>query len=303
MEVYKHHTISDLYQTLALPFENEINFTILSIPDIHFQIPFKSPKLRADYFSFILTIDGSGVYYLDENKFSFSSNSIYFTNPGHLKSYELNDSKEAYIISFTEGFLRENVHPNIYDEFPFLLAEIVSPQELTDKKLQDFKTLYLQIFHEFESTSAYKNKILGNLVTVLLLKMKEDSWLSYNPIHEGNRSSQIVNKFKQFLDEEFKKILELKHVENKLQAQNFAEKLNLHPNYLNSVIKTKTGKTVNEWISKRSISVAKSLLMNDSNSIKKIAFQLGFSEATHFSRFFKKHTKISPSTFRKSSKS
>ncbi|NOS83564.1 MAG: hypothetical protein HOP31_00355 [Ignavibacteria bacterium] len=100
MEIVDHHKISDLYKTLGLPFDHEIDFAILSIPDIHPQIPFKSPILQADYFSFILTIEGSGVYFLDDNKFSFDSHTIYFTNPGHIKSYELKESKDAYIITF-----------------------------------------------------------------------------------------------------------------------------------------------------------------------------------------------------------
>lgn len=99
-----HHTIADLYKTLGLPFEQEIDFTILSIPDIHPQIPFKSPILKADYFSFILTKEGSGIYWLDDNKFPFHSRSFYFTNPGHIKSYELKDSKDAFIITVSEKF-------------------------------------------------------------------------------------------------------------------------------------------------------------------------------------------------------
>lgn len=300
MEMIVHHTIADLYKTLQLPIEGEIDFTILSIPDIHPQIPFKSPILRADYYSFILTKTGSGVYYLDDNKFPFHSKSIYFTNPGHIKSYELDESKEAYIITLSEKFLREHVHTEIYTEFPFLLAEIVPPKNLTEKDFEEFDTLYHQILNEFEKDSAYKLKILGNLFMVLLLKIKEKFWSGYNPIEEGNRNSQIVKSFKQQLELEFKKVLESDQSEGKLQAQYFAEQLNLHPNYLNSVIKSKTGKTVNDWISQRTLSVAKNLLLSTTLSSKEIAFKLGFSEATHFSRFFKKQTNLSPGTFRKS---
>ncbi|MCB0541544.1 MAG: AraC family transcriptional regulator, partial [Bacteroidetes bacterium] len=42
------------------------------------------------------------------------------------------------------------------------------------------------------------------------------------------------------------------------------------------------------------------LLKNTTYSSKEIAYKLGFSEPTHFSRFFKKHTQLSPNTFRKS---
>ena len=138
MDIVFHHSISDLYKTLNLSLEHEIDFAILSIPQIHPQIPFKSPMLRADYFSFILTKDGAGVYYLDDNKFPFGSRTIYFTNPGHTKSYDLNESNEAYVIVLTEDFLREYVHAEVYDEFPFLLAEIVPPKTLSEKKFKEF---------------------------------------------------------------------------------------------------------------------------------------------------------------------
>jgi AraC-like DNA-binding protein len=299
MENLKHHKISDLYKTLNLDFDHEIDFTILNVPDIHPQLPFKSPVLRADYFSFILTKEGSGVYYLDDNRFPFNSRTFYFTNPGHIKSYELFESKEAYIISLTENFMRENVRSEIYDEFPFLLAEIVAPRTLSEQKFTEFETLYKQIFNEFASHSVYKNRILGNLFLVLLLKLKEEFWLDYNPIIEGNRNSQIVRSFKKLLDAEFRQILEKQQNNYKLQVHDFAESLNLHPNYLNSVIKSKTGKTVIEWISERTLSIAKSLLTTTTCSSKEIAYKLGFSEPTHFSRFFKKQTQLSPNEFRK----
>lgn len=303
MEIIVHHKISDLYKTLSLHYDKEIDFTILSIPDIHPQIPFKSPILRADYFSFILTKDGSGIYYLDDNKFPFDSRTIYFTNPGHIKSYELIESKDAYIITLTENFLRDNVHPEIFGEFPFLLAEIAPPKKLSLNDFEEFATLYKQVLNEFKKDSRYKNKILGNLFTILLLKIKEKFWLDYNPIEEGNRNSQIVRSFKKLLELEFKKVMEREQNDSKLQAQYFAEKLNLHPNYLNSVIKSKTGRTVNDWISRQTLTVAKNLLLNTSYSLKEITFKLGFSEPTHFSRFFKKHTQLSPSSFRKTTKS
>jgi AraC-like DNA-binding protein len=196
----------------------------------------------------------------------------------------------------------ENVHSEIFGEFPFLLAEIVPPKNLSQNDFREFEVLYEQILTEFKKDSKYKNRVIGNLVAVLLLKIKEKFWLDYNPIEEGNRNSQIVKSFKQLLEFEFKKIMNNGQNDCKLQVQYFAENLSLHPNYLNSVIKSKTGRTVNEWISKRTLSVAKSLLLNTSYTSKEIAYRLGYSEPTHFSRFFKKQTQLSPNTFRKSNK-
>lgn len=299
MDIIVHHSISDLYKTLDLSCENEIDFTILSVPDIHDEIPFTSPVLRADYFSFILTVDGSGIYYLDDHTFPFDSRTIYFTNPGHTKSYELHSSKEAYIIIVNESFLWEFVHAQVYDEFPFLLAEIVPPKPLPDKLFADIKSLYGQIEHEFEQPSRYKKRILGNLFANLLLKIKEHFWVDYNPITEGDRNSEIVKSFKQILEKEFKLMISDSETGRRLQVRDFAEQLNLHPNYLNSVIRSKTGRTVHDWLNRKTISTAKYLLRNTTLSSKSISYRLGFSEPTHFSRFFKKHLDTTPAQFRK----
>lgn len=285
-----------------MPVDGEINFTILSVPNIHQELPFKSPVLRAEYFSFILTKKGSGVYKLDDNTFPFGDKSIYFTNPGHIKSYELYSSKEAQIIMLTEKFLQENVHPEIYSEFPFLLAEIVPPNEQTETEFKELEMLFKQMEFEFKNDSKYKNKVIGNMILVLLMKIKERFWANYNPLVEGEHSSRIVKSFKKILESEFKKILGDKQGQVKLQAQYFAEQLNLHPNYLNSVLKSKTGRTLSDWISQRTLSVSKSLLVDSSLSLKEISYLLGYSEPTHFSRFFKKNTKLSPRAFRTANK-
>ena len=292
-----HQKISDLYKSLNLPIEQEIDFTIHFLPDIHSKTPFTSPVFRAEYFSFVFVKNGHGNYTIDERKFDFESNTIYFTNPGHIKSFEIKECKDVYIITLTESFLRENVHSDIFNEFPFLLAEIVSPKTLSGKEFSEFEILYRQIESEFNKDSQYKNRILGNLFVILLLKIKEKFWASYNPIVEGDRNSEIIKSFKILLEQKFREIVS-KDVENNFLVQDYANELNLHPNYLNSVVKSKTGKTVNDWISKRTLSTAKSLLKNTTFSAKEIAYKLGFSEPTHFSRFFKKHTKQSPSSFR-----
>ncbi len=299
MQLPTHHSIADLYDTLHISYEKDIQFAILSIPKIHPQIPYKSSKLRADYFSFILTLDGSGTYYLDDRTFPFASGSIYFTNPGHTKSYELYESREAYIITVTEIFLRDYVQENIFDIFPFLLAEVVPPNELSESRLSELRNLYRQILDESEKTSPYKNKILGNMLEVLLLKLKEDFWLDYNPKLEGSQHSRIVKSFKQILDQEFRNIASGGRADRP-QVIDFANQLHLHPNYLNTVIRSKTGKTINEWITTRTINTAKSLLRNTSLSSKEIAYKLGFREPTHFNRFFKKQMKTTPTLFRKS---
>jgi AraC family transcriptional activator of pobA len=296
-----YKSLYDTYNKLGLPVENidpSTDFTINHLKDLHPELPFKSHTYRPNYFSFLFVKDANGKYTTDDLSFVSEPGTIYFTNPGHQKSFEWTRIEEVFLITFTEQYLKENVHPAIFREFPFLLAETVYPKVLQPAAFAEFEQLYLQIYKEYGLNSAYKKKIIANLFVVLLLKIKEYFWLDYNPIYEGNRSSQIVKSFKKDLESHYRDLVKGK-TEKVFRAHDYAALQSLHPSYLNNVIKTKTGKSISTWISEKTIAEARSLLQQSSLSIKEIAFLLGFVEATHFSNYFSKHTGVAPTDYRK----
>ena len=81
-------------------------------------------------------------------------------------------------------------------------------------------------------------------------------------------------------------------------ASGFADQLNVHVNHLNRAVKENLDKTTTQVIAERVVQEAKILLRHSRWSVAEIAYALGFSEATHFNNFFKKHAGISPRKFR-----
>ncbi|MDB4919017.1 MAG: AraC family transcriptional regulator [Mucilaginibacter sp.] len=289
------------YIHFGLPIEGideKTDFTIHNLKDIHLDLPFTSPVYRANFFSFVFAKNAHGKYTTDDLCFNTVPGTIYFTNPGHYKSHVWLEIQDAYLVTLSESFLKENVHPDVFVEFPFLLAETVQPRVLAPAVFAEFEQLYLQIQNAYISDSPYRTRVMGNLFVVLLLKIKEYFWKDYNPIYEGNRSSQIVKTFKMNLEKHYRDLRSGK-VHQVLRLQDYADEQSLHPNYLSNVIKSKTGKAISTWIAEKTIAEAKSLLQNSTISIKEIAYLLGFSEATHFSSYFKKYTDLSPVLFRK----
>lgn len=234
-------SLYDTYKTMGLPvdqIESTPEFTINNLAEIHTELPFKSTVFRPNYFSFVFVKDAVGKYTTDDLVFDTVPGTIYFTNPGHRKAFEWFSVNELYLITLSESFLKENVHPDIFGEFSFLLAETVRPRTLKPEAFSEFENLYLQIMKEYKSRSPYKNRIIGNLFVVLLLKIKEYFWKDYNPIYEGNRSSQIVKTFKETLEKHYRELSNgTRHI--LFQAQDYAKAQNLHPNYLSNVIKIK----------------------------------------------------------------
>jgi AraC-like DNA-binding protein len=64
------------------------------------------------------------------------------------------------------------------------------------------------------------------------------------------------------------------------------------------VIKKETGKSPQEHIQLKLISIAKERIFDPSKSISEIAYELGFKYPQHFSRMFKKSTGVTPNEYR-----
>jgi AraC-like DNA-binding protein len=74
--------------------------------------------------------------------------------------------------------------------------------------------------------------------------------------------------------------------------------LHLSPYQLNAITKSMLGKTCSELIHEYIILGSKRQLLATSNQVSQIAYQLGYEDVSYFTRFFRKHTGLSPEAFR-----
>jgi AraC-like DNA-binding protein len=294
-ELYKHLNIS------VAQIDVNTDFTAFYVQDLMKPLPFKSPVCRLNYFVFNFIKQGRGNYTIDEQSFEIKPYTIYFTNPGHCRVFEWTEADEVFLITVSESFLKANVHKDIFEEFPFLLSESYPARVVSPLIFAEFEHFYKQIHKEYISHTPYRTRLIGTLLVAMLLKIKEYFWLDYNPLCEGDRSSQILKNFKRLLEKHYRD-LHSGRVNQVFRVQDYADAQNLHPNYLSNVIKSKTGRPIGTWIAEKNITQAKYLLQNSNISVKEIAYRLCFADAAHFTNYFKKHTNTSPITFRKTNK-
>ena len=110
--------------------------------------------------------------------------------------------------------------------------------------------------------------------------------------------ASLINRFKTSI----KNKLAAGEVEDEARTvQYYAKLLFVHPNYLNAVVKKGTGRPAITHIHQQVIHEAKFLLAGTGLSVKEIAYHLTFREPAHFHTFFRKHTQLTPSEFRRQS--
>ncbi|WP_189372405.1 AraC family transcriptional regulator [Enterococcus sp. OL5] len=89
-----------------------------------------------------------------------------------------------------------------------------------------------------------------------------------------------------------------RNVYNDLSNESISNALKVHPAYLSSTFKKKTGTSLRKFITKVKIDEAKHLLVNTDTSFKDISILLNFGNQSYFCKKFKDETGFTPKKFR-----
>jgi AraC family transcriptional regulator, transcriptional activator of pobA len=89
-----------------------------------------------------------------------------------------------------------------------------------------------------------------------------------------------------------------RHRGKPLSLRDVADELGMTPGHLTTVVRRRTGRTVQEWIIERRMAEARSLLSDTALPVAEIARRVGMSDPGYFSRLFRRTHGISPREWR-----
>ena len=90
------------------------------------------------------------------------------------------------------------------------------------------------------------------------------------------------------------------HYKENRKVESYAEAIGISAKHLAYVIKKTTGKYPSEWLENYVLLESKRLLRNTDLSVQEISYDLNFSTPSHFGKFFKSQTGMTPKKFRDS---
>jgi AraC family transcriptional regulator, transcriptional activator of pobA len=291
-------TLKDFFSSIGIAIEQSFEMTVHQLKGLHGNGKKQSPQFRTDYFSFLLITAGKSSYTIDGQNFNLSKGSFYFTLPGHLKSFDIEVPIEGFMVTFTEKFLSENLGSSTFKSFPFLISESTPVMRLEQDIAGDLSLLFEQIVKDYIEDFPFKKEILSHHLSILLYKTKALLQSHQVVIKSSGAAMEIANKFKKIVDKNFT-ALQAKEADKIFSIKEIAAQLKLHPNYLTNVIKEVTGKSATGWIQDKTIAEAKYLLSKEQAAVQNIADMLGFTDGTHFTKYFKKWVGKTPSQFKK----
>ena len=234
--------------------------------------------------------EGKGTYNIDFESYSFDGNVLFFLSPGQVFSVDSEKIKEAFKISFVRDFYCIQTHDkevscngvlfnNIY-ETPF-----VRPCKEDTAKL-DF--ILENLIEEFQHQETAQYDMLQTYLKqfiILSVRIKKEDY-----IIKEDTETKLFKDFSTLVDLNFKKEHSVTY---------YGERLGLSPKSITKHFQKIGATTPSDYIKNRIILEAKRQLIYSDDSVKQIAYGLGFNDPAYFTRFFTKTATISPLQFKK----
>ncbi|MFS2187156.1 helix-turn-helix domain-containing protein [Mucilaginibacter sp. Mucisp84] len=256
-----------------------------------------SPHRRKFYKIFHMT-RGTGVLTIGLHRYEMGRNEIAFLHPDEIMSWQTTSAETGghFCLIHPNYFGLEADHVlQLFRQFPNFETDKAVIQ-LTDEQSAKINGYFETMHREDRGNSDDKKQaILLQLQMLLLESRRAGKNLMRTKASEGY---SYIYRFLSLLESSFQVQERDSYVKLKTAAE-FADQLHVHPNYLNSLVRNQTGKTLREHIQDRLIHEAKSLLVQTDWGINEISDGLGFSGQAAFTSLFKKKALVSPSEFRR----
>lgn len=155
---------------------------------------------------------------------------------------------------------------------------------------QELAFIIARIQREYEAQALLNSEALYSMLKVLLIELIRLAGLGAPSSEPQTSDIRLANQFIELVD---------RYYVTSKKVGFYADKLCVAPNYLNIKVKKVTGRTASHHIQQRVVLEAKRKAHWDYMSVKEVAYCLGFSDISYFSRFFKKCAGISYSDFKR----
>lgn len=231
------------------------------------------PHKHTDYHEIILLSEGAGSHNIDNTEHEVFPPVVYLLKPGQVHCWNFTKIPKGFVILFREELLRLYLTSGLLYHLPGMIRP-----EKDDPIFNIAENLY----KEFKDQPD-RQDVIEAYLHLLLIKLSKIEAVKNEPMDE------LIYNYKRMIDSSYRKFK---------QVKDYAEKLNVTPHKLNETAKRILGKTASGLIKERILIESKILLSHTQKSVSEIAFELKFTDASNFVKFFKSQTNITPRKYR-----
>ena len=265
--------------------DSKFHLSDFTCPDVNATINMEN------LYRIIWVIEDSATFVVDTVPIEVKKNHMIFFTPHNVLEL-VSDDHQLISLAFNKEFYCISDHDHEVSCYGHLFygssqAPVV---ELCEKDIVSFNRL-LEVFkEEFE----FKDHIQGQMLQMILKRMLIKS----SRLISKTLENPVIPQPKLDIIRQYNVLVEM-HFKEKHQVQDYADLLFKSPKTLSNLFLEYNDKTPLQVINERLALEAKRQLSHTNKTIEELSYELGYGDAAHFSKFFKKHIGVSPNAFRK----
>jgi YesN/AraC family two-component response regulator len=258
------------------------------------------------FFEIVQIQEGEGVRIVNRNRFPYKKGSIFLFTPLDCRGFEMEKPTRFCSIRFSEVFLAKCKNAQDRERITQWLRQLEHIfyhhnrfEQVLIKQPGDchmIATLIGNMVQEFEGQQSYYEENLQHFITLvlnILARNVSDSVLSNANSPEPE---PLINRMLLHVHENINKA-------DKLRVSYLASNFNLSANYVGEYFRKLTGESLQHYITQYKMQLVEHRLANSTLTVSQIANELGFTDESHLSRQFRKHSGgVSPVEFRKNTR-
>lgn len=233
----------------------------------------------AHRYKIIWVVNGSGTNWMDLEQTAIANNTLYFIRPNQAHRFQPKADLRGYVVCFTDAFLdiEDPRSETTYYNQLFSLFASARGIAIKNEIFSDLQDITEKMIKEYNKADLFRTEILRRYFKIFLLYLTRDLGGNFH-VAIQSRNFELVQRFLSLLDKKFK---------THKRVSDYARDLLLTPSYLNEITKKTTEYPAGHHIRQRVVLEAKRLGVYSDTGMKEIAYDLGFSDSAHFSKFFK----------------
>lgn len=237
---------------------------------------------RVNFYAIIWFMEDGDHHYIDFEQYPIRKNMVYLLAEHQVHAIPSANLPNARVVVFSTKVFLSIEELELQQLFlPFDNRGILIPEEMVPYLEKLFSLIVL------EYSSAADHRILLKYTTSFLLQLYKFAEHHLQVIFQKDvRMTKLLQTI-------------IRYYREQQPVSFYASEIGLSIQHANKILKATAGTTIGELVYRLLLTEAKRELLRGIFSIKEIAYHLGFSDQSYFSRFFKKQTGISPQQFQR----
>ncbi|WP_298516165.1 AraC family transcriptional regulator [uncultured Kordia sp.] len=250
----------------------------------------KQRPVKNNFFELVLIKKGTGTQCINYNEYTYTEGSMFLLPPLKCHSFNISEPSKFVFLKFTDAFFKSSKRTSIdrdewYKEASYILSNYnqlpgdIIKSDIDRTHINRLVAMILEESRNYNEASMYLIKsLMTSILEILIRNIKKSSFYEISNDSNDDRIHKMLTYINEHIDQP-----------EKLKIEHLATVFSMSSTYVSEYFRKQIHMPLREYIIKAKLKLVEIRLLNSDFTISEIADDLGFTDASHLSKTFKRY--------------